>query len=270
MKSVLEMDPTLCKQVQGVFFDIDDTITTEGRLEGPAYLAVEQLQQAGLWTVPITGRPAGWCDLIARFWPVDGVVGENGAFYFAYDRAQAKMKRIYSRTEDQRKQDRIQLKELESRILREVPGCAVSADQAYREADLAIDFCEDVPALPTEAILRIRELFEDAGAVAKISSIHVNGWFGQYDKLTTCQRFVQEHLGWDLAGQRENVLFVGDSPNDEPMFQYFPNAVGVANVLNFTNQLQHPPTWITSQSSGRGFVELVDHLLRQRGPSGAA
>ena len=264
MRLINDIPGEVCQKIQGVFFDIDDTVTTAGRLEGSAYLAIEKLQQAGLLTIPITGRPAGWCDMIARFWPVDGVVGENGAFYFAYDRNTAKMRRCYVRNEEQRLEDQTKLAELKKEILKKVPGSAISADQAYREADLAVDFCEDVAPLPNESVLKIKNIFEDSGAVAKISSIHVNGWFGDYDKLSTCQLFVNSEFGFELSEQREKFIFVGDSPNDEPMFQYFPNAVGVANVQNFINQLQHPPTWVTHQKSGAGFVELVDHLLKNR------
>ena len=264
MRLIKHIPSEVCQNIRGVFFDIDDTVTTDGRLEGSAYLAIEKLHQAGLLTIPITGRPAGWCDMIARFWPVAGVVGENGAFYFAYDRNTLKMRRCYVRSEEQRREDQKKLAKLKKEILQRVPGSAISADQAYREADLAVDFCEDVAPLPNESVLKIKNIFEDSGAVAKISSIHVNGWFGDYDKLSTCQLFVSSQLGFKLSEQREKFIFVGDSPNDEPMFQYFPNAVGVANVQNFINQLQHPPTWVTHQESGAGFVELVDHLLKNR------
>ena len=264
MRLIKHIPSEVCQNIRGVFFDIDDTVTTDGRLEGSAYLAIEKLKQAGLLTIPITGRPAGWCDLIARFWPVDGVVGENGAFYFAYDRNTLKMRRCYVRSEEQRREDQKKLAKLKKEILQRVPGSAISADQTYREADLAVDFCEDVAPLPNESVLKIKNIFEDSGAVAKISSIHVNGWFGDYDKLSTCQLFVSSQFGFKLSEQREKFIFVGDSPNDEPMFQYFPNAVGVANVQNFKNQLQHPPTWVTHQESGFGFVELVDHLLKNR------
>src|SRR5262249_57511345 len=70
------------RRIRGVLADIDDTITTDGKLTAAAYGALERLQAAGFRVVPITGRPAGWCDHIARMWPVDAVVGENRAFYF--------------------------------------------------------------------------------------------------------------------------------------------------------------------------------------------
>jgi HAD superfamily hydrolase (TIGR01484 family) len=167
--------------VRAVLVDIDDTLTTEGKLTAAAYSALERLAQAGLRVVPVTGRPAGWCDHIARMWPVDAVVGENGAFYFFYDRT-----RLYKRFHDDavvRAEKRARLQMVANRILAAVPGCALASDQPYRETDLAIDYCEDVPPLPLEAAERIAALMREAGLSAKVSSIHVNGWFGDYDKL---------------------------------------------------------------------------------------
>jgi len=249
------------QQIRYVLTDIDDTLTLDGKLPAVAYTAMERLQQADIKVIPITGRPAGWCDHIARMWPVEGLVGENGAFYFYYDKKSRKMIRRYWRSEEQRRKDRAQLVRLEEQILREVPGCRVSVDQPYREADLAIDFCEDVEPLPMTAVKQIVSLFESAGAVAKISSIHVNGWFGDYDKLAMTSRLFRELFQVDLERQKETILFSGDSPNDAPMFAFFPNGVGVANVLQFGDELQHKPAWVTEKKGGYGFAEMVDILL---------
>ena len=148
-----------------------------------------------------------------------------------------------------------------ARVLREVPGCALASDQPYREADVAIDFCEDVPALPRAEVDRIVAIMEAEGLTAKVSSIHVNGWFGRYDKLGMTKRFLADAFGIDLDAERERFVFAGDSPNDAPMFAYFPNAVGVANVRPFLDRIETPPAWITQREAGEGFVELVDALL---------
>lgn len=251
--------------VRYVLCDIDDTLTERGRLPAAAYAALERLQTGGLVVVPITGRPAGWCDMIARFWPVDGVVGENGALWFRYDATARRMVRRYWKGEAERAEDRRRLADLEARILAEVPGARVAADQAYRVADLAIDVREDVPPLPPEAVDRIVALFEAAGATAKVSSIHVNGWFGDYDKLAMTRRFFAEALGADLDAVRDRVVFAGDSPNDVPMFRFFPNAVGVANVADFADRLAAWPRWITRARGGHGFAELAEALLEARG-----
>ena len=251
-------------KVRFVLCDIDDTLTDGGRLTARAYDALECLHAAGLKVVPVTGRPAGWCDLIARFWPVDAVVGENGALWFAYDSEARRMTRCYWKTERQRREDRERLARLEPRILAEVPGAAVAADQAFREADLAIDFREDVTPLPDDAVARIVAIFEADGAQAKVSSIHVNGWFGDYDKLTMSRRLLEEWFGINPDTAREQVLFVGDSPNDAPMFAHFRHTVGVANVRDFAGLLTAQPAWVTDARGGAGFAELVAALLEAR------
>lgn len=264
MQPVSALPAAVARRLIGVFTDIDDTLTTEGRLPAAAYEALEALYEAGLVVVPITGRPAGWCDMIARFWPVAGVIGENGAFYYRYDAASRTMIRRFVASETERATNRQRLEALGRRILAEVPGSAISADQLFREADLAIDFCEDVPALPPEAVDRIVALFAEAGAVAKVSSIHVNGWFGAYDKLSMTRRFVTDELGLDLDHDRDRFIFCGDSPNDAPMFGYFPYACGVANVRDFVGRMPALPAFVAESHGGEGFVEIADHILSAR------
>ena len=250
--------------IRGVLCDIDDTLTTGGRLTADAYAAMERLQRAGLLVVPITGRPAGWCDHIARMWPVAAVVGENGAFYFRYDQAARKMLRRYVHDSTTRAAQRRQLQQIGANIVAKVPGAAIAADQAYRETDLAIDYCEDVALLARAAVDRIVALMQAHGLTAKVSSIHVNGWFGSYDKLGMTKRLMREEFGAELDRAREHYVFVGDSPNDAPMFDYFPHAVGVANIREFAGRLAHEPKYVTIAASGTGFCEVADILLAAR------
>jgi HAD superfamily hydrolase (TIGR01484 family) len=247
--------------IRGVLTDIDDTLTTGGRLPASAYAALERLAAAGKRVVPITGRPAGWCDHIARMWPVDAVVGENGAFSMRYDRQTHAMRKDYMVDAATRRADRKRLIRIGEEILRAVPGCALASDQLYREADIAIDFREDVPELPRAEIYRIVALMEARGMTARVSSIHVNGWFGTYDKLSMTRRLFADAFGEDLDAERERYVFVGDSPNDAPMFAYFPHAVGVANVAAFADRIPTLPAYVTTRAGGEGFAELVDWLL---------
>ncbi len=264
MRPLSDMPAAAAASVRAVFADIDDTITHEGRLPARAYQALEDLHAAGLSVVPVTGRPAGWCDMIARFWPVNGVVGENGAFYFAYDHGARRMRRVFAAPGPERRANRERLDRVRDRVLAEVPGAAVAGDQMYREADLAIDFREDVPPLPKDAVARICAIFAQEGATAKVSSIHVNGWFGQYDKLTMARRFTEEVLGFDLDLDKRRVLYVGDSPNDAPMFGFFPLACGVANVLRFRSEMEAEPAYVAASEGGPGFVEVAEHILAAR------
>ena len=247
--------------VVGVLTDIDDTVSSDGTLTADAYAALEGLRAAGLKVVPVTGRPAGWCDLIARFWPVDAVVGENGAFWMWHDRRQKRLRTRFVQSEAERAEGRRRLERVRAEMLQEVPGAGIASDQPYRLADLAVDFCEDVPPLPPAEVRRIVAIFERHGAHAKVSSIHVNGWFGDYDKLSTTRLMMAELFGIDIAAERARWVFSGDSPNDAPMFGFFPNAVGVANVRDFAGDMDHLPRWITTARSGAGFVELAQALI---------
>jgi HAD superfamily hydrolase (TIGR01484 family) len=259
MKPLSALD---ARGVAGVLLDIDDTLTTEGKLTASAYAALEALHLAGLRVVPVTGRPAGWCDHIARMWPVDAVVGENGAFYFWHEHG--KLNRRYHHDEATRERNHARLRAIAEGIVRSVPGCAIAADQPYRETDLAIDYCEDVPPLPLADAERIAAHMRAAGLTAKVSSIHVNGWFGGYDKLGMTKALFLERFGTDLDAGSRGIVFAGDSPNDAPMFRYFERSVGVANVQRFAATLEHAPKYVTLQPAGAGFAELATHLLHGR------
>ena len=258
---MISLETLDARRIRGLLFDLDDTLTTRGRLSAAAYAAMERLHGAGRIVVPVTGRPAGWCDSIARLWPVDAVIGENGAFYFWHDAASAKLERRYHDSREQREANRARFAQIAERILREVPGSAISADQPYRETDLAIDYREDVPALPLESAEEIARWMRQSGLTAKISSIHVNGWFGQYDKLGMALRMLGERFALDPQAAAQSIAFVGDSPNDAPMFDYFVHSIGVANVLQFRGRLASAPRYVTRAESGAGFVEVVEHLL---------
>ena len=264
MRPLAEFPADARRAVRGVLCDLDDTVTTGGRLTAEAYASIARLDERGIAVVLVTGRPAGWCDHIARMWPVAGVVGENGAFYFRYDAGSRRMKRVFAADRVARARNRERLAAIGRDIVREVPGCALAADQSYRETDLAVDYCEDVPRLPPAAVARIVQAMRAHGLTAKVSSIHVNGWFGNYDKLGMTLRLAGEELQIDPEPARQSLVFVGDSPNDAPMFAYFAHSVGVANVREYSGCLPHQPRYVTLAPAGAGFSELAGHLLAAR------
>jgi hypothetical protein len=251
--------------MRGVFTDIDDTLTTHGSLTAHAYAAMQRVRDAGLLLIPVTGRPAGWCDHIARMWPVSAVVGENGAFYMRHDAAARKLRVRHLLDAKEREHNRARLAAIAERIVREVPGCALASDQRFRESDLAIDYCEDVRPLPAADVERIAALMRTEGLTAKVSSIHVNGWFGAYDKLGMTRRLMTEEFGVDLDADCGRFAFVGDSPNDAPLFDYFPYSIGVANVRAFGGRIATPPKFVTLGESGAGFAEVANRLVQARG-----
>lgn len=263
-----KLSKKVCRSLKGVFSDIDDTLTHKGKLTEDAYSALWKLRRAGLRVIPITGRPAGWVDHLARMWPVDAVIGENGAFYFHLDASQGRDGKLVQRfVQDKatREANRKRLWEVLASLRKSMPGLEVASDQGYREIDIAIDFCEDVARLPESDIDRIVDAFVQAGAQAKVSSIHVNAWFGQHDKFSCCSLLLQELYGENFAAEKDRYLYFGDSPNDEPLFREFPHTVGVANVREFLPRMKSHPTYITRKEGGHGFAEAVKWILKQRG-----
>lgn len=255
MKTLSEFN----QKIKFLLTDIDDTLTDEGLLGPEAYEALWNLHRQGIHIIPVTGRPAGWCEMIARVWPVAGVIGENGGFYFRYKNK--KMLRNFVYDSETQNANRKKLSVIEKEVLTSVPGSALASDQFCRLMDLAIDFCEDVPALPNSEVDKIVSIFKKHGAQAKVSSIHVNGWFGEYNKLSKSLEFLKTEFGVSAEEAKKVCAFSGDSPNDEPMFQYFPNSFAVANIRNFLDRITHQPQFVADKNGGDGFVQIAKSIL---------
>jgi hypothetical protein len=198
-------------------------------------------------------------------WPVAGVVGENGALVYAYDRPRRRMERTYLIPEEERREGQRRLERIRERALREVPGCAVAADQPFRVADLAIDYREDVGPLSESEVQAICRIIESEGAAYKISSIHVNCWYGDFDKVHGVRRFLADRgQELDAPEVQDSALFIGDSPNDEPMFRALAASIGVANIQPFLDRLTYPPAYLTERPAAAGFAEAVGVILARR------
>lgn len=251
-------------RVSTVFCDIDDTLTRGNRLEVSAYSAIWALANAGYRVVPVTGRPAGWCDCIIRQWPIDAIVGENGAFtYYLVDGVR---KELYHPEAGEPGAHADRLREIASNVYRTIPGTREAKDQPFRRFDVAVDFREEPPFLDFDAAEAIYRRFTEEGAVAKISSIHVNAWIGDYDKRSMTEITARALWNLDFAREADRLAaaFCGDSPNDEPMFAFFPNSVAVANVRETLDYISTPPGYITASSYGAGFAEFAEALLESR------
>jgi HAD superfamily hydrolase (TIGR01484 family) len=273
VKPIQDMTGQEIARIRGVLFDIDDTFTLHGRVIPEAFSVLWELHDKGFILVPITGRPAGWCDHIARMWPVDAVVGENGAFYYCYSEQDRRLLRRYVFAPEQTQEKRHALERIREEVMSLVPGAGIAADQPFRLFDLAVDFAEDVPPLSQEEIQGICNIFSSHHANYKVSSIHVNGWFGDYNKLLMTRLFLEERLGLAWEDARDRFIFIGDSPNDEPMLEAFPVSIGVANVERFIPMMKHPPAYITKHDGGSGFAEaariiLAGGSLREPGRTG--
>jgi hypothetical protein len=244
----------------GVFTDIDDTLTTDGAITPDALQALADLKAAGLHVVPITGRPVGWSEPFAATWPVDAIVAENGAVGLQHS-ASSCLRKLYQQDPATRRDNFSRMQTVLTHIENSVPGARRSQDSAGRETDIAIDHSE-FTHLPQTAIDSVVRMMQAAGMTATVSSIHINGWFGEHSKLTGARWIVRELCGRDLDAEIERWTYVGDSTNDQVMFEHFAHSVGVANIRRFEGQLTHPPRYITPSERGAGFAEMTRHLLK--------
>lgn len=263
------------RNIIGVFTDIDDTLTTDGAITTDALAALGDLKTAGLHVIPITGRPVGWSEQVAfggdKSWPVDAVVAENGATALFLNQTNIALSqnmhepllKIYQQDEATRSKNYARMQQIAQRVQREVSGAVLSQDSGGRETDIAIDHSE-FTHLNADKIKQVVQIMQSEGMNATISSIHINGWFGDHNKLTGARWIVRELFGRDLGDEMDRWVYVGDSTNDALMFEHFTHSVGVANIRRFEAELSHKPRYITQGERGAGFAEVARALLEVR------
>ena len=245
--------------VLGVLTDIDDTLTTEGVVPAHVVAAIARLKAVGLKVVPITGRPVGWSVPFASAWPVDAIVAENGAVALRRN-GHGGLDKLYQQDEDSRVHNFARMQEVLSQIESTVPGASRATDSMGRECDIAVDHSE-FTHMPQAQIDQCVQIMKAAGMNATVSSIHINGWFGAHNKLEGARWIVRELFDIDLDATLGQWIYIGDSTNDQLMFQNVPLSVGVANIARFVPQLHHLPRYVTTAERGDGFVQLADHIL---------
>jgi len=253
--------PARLRQLAGVLTDIDDTLTTAGAITPDALEALHALRAAGVPVIAITGRPAGWSAGFAAAWPLAAIVAENGAVALIPEGGSVRTE--FWQDEATRRHNATRLRAVAERVLREVPGSRLAQDSAGRLTDIAVDHSE-FASLSAQQIARVVAVMQADGLTATVSSIHVNGWFGGHDKPSGARWMLRRLFGRDLAAERERWLYVGDSANDQAMFEWLPLTVGVANLMRFADVLRHWPTCLTQGERGAGFAELAQALLRAR------
>lgn len=257
MRPLHEAEPSAFRDVRFVLTDMDETLTHHGHLAASTYDALERLQAAGVVVIPVTAAPAGWCDQMARMWPVDGVIGENGGFFFR--REGHGLARAFWHGADGRAGVFAQLLRIADQVAAET-GAVFAEDQPFRLTSIAFAQPDDAGARAA-----IVAALAAAGADVTVNNLWVLGWRGGYDKLAMARRVLRDSYGVDGEAARAQVLYVGDSVNDAPMFGYFPHAVGVSTVTRYLDQIPAAPTWIAQGPGGAGFVEAADAVLRARG-----
>lgn len=244
--------------VRYLFTDIDDTLTTHGRLLPQTYQALWDLSDAGISVIPVTGGSAGWAEHIVRTWPVAAVIGESGAFVLTADRGKV----VFEYWDDEATR-RLRQRELLQRLVMMLSGTGfeLAHDQQFRIADVAIDLAGHAP----EEIDDLAKAIRATGARAVASSIHINTWIGDYDKRAMSERVLLKDFGVAPEDVARLTAFVGDSRNDAPMFSFIRNSFGVGNIAPYLAELPQAPAWVSRQPAGIGFADIAKVLLEARG-----
>jgi len=247
------------RPVRLVLTDVDDTLTWEGRLPHEALRAMYRLQEAGIDLIPVTGACAGWCDQMARTWPVAAVIGENGAFVI--ERVGRHLRYHDTQDVELRAANLLRLATVAEQLIRDHPGLALARDSGYRRYDLALDHAQEVEPVDAAVVARALAAAHAAGVQATASSIHINLWLGEFSKRRSARDWLQRRYGWSDTQAATQTVFVGDSLNDAQMFEAYPRSVGVANIRPHLGKLPQAPAHITREPGGLGFAEWVDACL---------
>ena len=239
--------------IEVIFTDLDDTLTWEGKMHEETYLSLGALRKAGKKIVVVTGACAGWCDCIIRTWPIDCIIGENGAFWLFID-DNGNLIKEYQLSDDVRTKNYLKFISYAEEI-EKLFGIPLAQDQNFRITDIAFDINQEVK-IDKEIVIKASNWLREKGLNVSASSIHINAWFGDYNKAKTSLSWLNKH-----TIQKEKCSFIGDSCNDEPMFEAFELTAGVANIAKVLDTLNHKPKYITRSNGGFGFVEFVNSLI---------
>ncbi|HEY9851565.1 MAG TPA: HAD family hydrolase [Leptolyngbyaceae cyanobacterium] len=241
------------KTISLVASDMDGTLTRYGKFTSVLLKALEELSAANIAVLIVTGRSAGWVQGLKSYLPVMGAIAENGGVYFSRDREQPELLTSIPDLIVHRQQ----LGKMFAKLKREFPQIRESTDNCFRLTDWTFD----VQGLNSLELQQLGTLCVEEGWGFTYSTVQCHIKPQNQTKAISLLQVLKNHFS-EL--NRDEIITVGDSPNDESLFDrvIFPLSVGVANILHYTDQLKHLPTYITSLEEGEGFNELAQFLLK--------
>lgn len=240
-----------CQRVKVVATDFDGTLTENNQLTTSAIVALSQLQTAGIDVIIVTGRSAGWVNALRNYLPVAGAIAENGGLYYANAETSPDfLVSIPAITEY-----RQELANVFQEIRRRFPHRQEATDNAFRFTDWTFD----VAGLSVRDLEEIANICQKHGYSFTYSSVQCHIKPQEQDKAKGLQTVLKQYFPQLTP---EQILTIGDSPNDESLFnpELFPLSVGVANIKDYRQQLTYPPAYITEAAEGKGFFELSSYL----------
>jgi HAD superfamily hydrolase (TIGR01484 family) len=259
VRPIAELPAEAARALRGVAFDLDDTLLDHGRLLESTYASLFRLAEGGLALYAVTGRPAGWAEVVARLFPVAAVIAENGAV--ACVRCGERVVVVDSATPELRRQRDRQLDELVRGLRERFAELELTDDVRARVSDRTFDIGE-YRKVPPERVQLAVEFLRQAGARALLSSVHLHATFDQADKASASVRLLSRESGLDTTAVRHAFAYLGDSENDASCFAAFSVSIGVANLRGRPTLA---PRYVTRGTMGAGFAEAAGVILSLRG-----
>ena len=261
MRPLSDLDQDEARRIDGLLFDLDDTLLTHGLLTRAAFSALWDLHDAKLRLVAVTGRPSGWGEVIARQWPIDGVVTENGAVHIVREGAGVRL--LQTCSDEERRSRRVRLAQIIEEVARVVPEARLADDVGARVSDVTWDIGERVK-MPVDRADLIDAAARNFGARTTRSSVHLHATLDEDDKASGAVRFLSERFGVGAGAALARYAFAGDSGNDSACFAAFHATFGVANVRKYASRITVPPRFVATKEMGEGFAEIAKALLAAR------
>ncbi len=258
MRPIAELPASEAAKLRGVAFDLDDTLLDHGRLAESTYGALFRLVEAGFALYGVTGRPAGWAEVLARLFPVSAVIAENGAVLCARRGERVIVEdSVDAATRAERD---ARLAALLSRFAVRFPDIEPADDVRARVSDRTYDIGEYRQVAP-ERVAEASAFLREQGARTFVSSVHLHATFDYADKASGAVQLLAKDSGLDSTAVRHAFAYLGDSENDAPCFAAFAVSIGVANLRGKSTIL---PRYVTASPMGRGVVEAAEVILSLR------
>jgi HAD superfamily hydrolase (TIGR01484 family) len=244
--------PNRLQNVRLIATDMDGTLTRKEKFSSLLLHTLESLAAANFEVIIVTGRSAGWVEAIAHYFPIRGAIAENGGlFYDSYTHSSQLLTDI-----DNIIIHRQQLAQTFQLLQSKFPQLQESSDNCFRLTDWTFD----VAGLTVAQLEQINSICQQKGWSFTYSTVQCHIKPLQQDKAIALQQVVKKSFS---ALQPEQIVTVGDSPNDQSLFDAskFPLSVGVANINSYRELLQYQPIYITHQGEVEGFRELAKLLI---------
>ncbi len=238
--------------IKKVFSDFDGTLTeSDGSLSKHFITILDLLQKRRVPLSIVTGRSLSWGHFFITHFPqVDSVICEGGGVLLFRDSNGVMME------ENLVSEDDYLFLEKAAFDLTNSFDCPLSLDSFGRRTDRAIDLYKFKGNKSLKK--NIEDFLREKGLNFSSSNVHLNFWKGEFSKSKAMKHLLRKKYP---SYQVEDCLFFGDAPNDESVFEFFPNSVGVSNIQPHLDSMKFHPKVIMKGKENEGVKGVLNYLM---------